>query len=100
MDCLDRETGQLRLTVGREEDTTEQLGLHKMSIVRCLFNLMESPGNGCDNIRAIETGRLGQSWQLFFVLLQNGLFALINPPFHSVSSKVNSEMFRCLQCMS
>ena len=30
MDCLDRETGQLRLTVGREEDTTEQLGLHKM----------------------------------------------------------------------
>ena len=100
MDCLDRETGQLRLTVGREEDTTEQLGLHKMSIVRCLLNMMESPGNGCGNIRAIETGRLGQSWQLFFVLLQNGLFALINPPFHSVSSKVNSEMFRCLQCMS
>ena len=52
VDCLDRETGQLRLTVGREEDTTEQLGLHKMWMVRC-FNLMESPGNGCGNIRAI-----------------------------------------------
>ena len=86
MDCLDRETGQLRLTVGREEDTTEQLGLHKMWMVRCLFNLMESPGNGCGNIRAIETGRLGQSRQLFFVLLQNSLFGLGNYPFHSVPS--------------
>ena len=87
MDCLDRETGQLRLTVGREEDTTEQLGLHKMWLVRCLINLMESPGNGCGNIRAIETGRLGQSRQLLFVLLQNSLFGLSNYPFHSVPSK-------------
>ena len=37
MDCLEKETGQLRLTDGREEDTTEQLGLHKMWMVRCLL---------------------------------------------------------------
>ena len=87
MDCLDRETGQLRLTVGREEDTTKQLGLHKMWMARCFFNLMESPGYGCGNIRTIETGRLGQSRQLFFVPLQNSLFGLVDHPFHSVPSK-------------
>ena len=87
MDCLDRETGPLRLTVGREEDTTEQLGLHKMWMVRCSFNLMESPGNGCGNIRKIETCRLGQSRQQFFVLLQNSLFGLVNYPIHSWPSK-------------
>ena len=90
MDCLDRETGQLRLTVGREEDTTKQLGLHKMWMVRCLMLInksMGSPGNGWGNIRTIETGRLGQSRQLFFVPLQNSLFGLVDHPFHSVPSK-------------